>query len=503
MALLPISPGLLALSSGLFALILFLISPLLSYSRKIPGPILAKYTRLWYAWQQYGNNFHWTNVNLHRQKGKIVQIMPGYFTIDDPASHKTIYGHASPWIKGKFYIAWNVGPDEYHTNLFSARDPKLHAIMRRKVASMYSMSSLVSYEPYVDHCVQLLCDKLESFALSKSSINLGRWLQFFAFDAVSMVTFGERLGFLDQGEDVENLMENLHYDHITLNLLGTFHGLIPLHKLLSGLFASAKVMFFQRFASEKIQSARQETEDLPEDGPISMLRKFLDVQRKDEKKGMTDWDIAANVGSNIGAGSDTTAIALNTIVYYMYRDKHVLERVRAEIASLPARPSFQEVQKLPYLQAVIKESLRIQPGVGTPLWREVPKGGAVVCGQFFPEGANIGVNGWVVHHNREIFGVDADEFRPDRWLDAAPSQLSTMEQTLSPFGFGSRTCIGKNVSLLEINKIIPALAKDFDFSLMNEYGVPETRDYVPVTNDWFIKMPHLHAQVTKRKHSSS
>ncbi|OTA56064.1 putative cytochrome P450 [Hypoxylon sp. EC38] len=502
MALLAISPWLLILGAAIFTLLLLLISPSLSYSRRIPGPVLAKFTRLWYAWQQYGNNFHWTNVKLHRQNGKVVQIMPGYFTVDDPASHKTIYGHASPWIKGKFYIAWNVGPDASHTNLFSMRDPKLHATMRRKVASMYSMSSLVSYEPHVDHCVELFCGKLEKMASSKSSINLGNWLQFFAFDTVSMITFGERLGFLDHGEDVENLMQSLHHDHVTLNILGTFPELISFYKKLSGLFAIPNTMF-QRFASKKIESGRQEKEEPVESEPISMLRKFLDVQRNDEKKGMSDWDIAANVGSNIGAGSDTTAIALNTIVYYMYRDKRILGRVRKEIAFLPAKPSFHEVQKLTYLQAVIKESLRIQPAVGTPLWREVPKGGAVVCSQFFPEGANIGVNVWVAHHNQEVFGADADEFRPDRWLNAAPSQLGIMEQTLSPFGFGSRTCIGKNISLLEINKVIPALVRGFDFDLVNEYGVPETRDYVPVTNDWFIKMPHLHARVTKRNHITS
>lgn len=150
-------------------------------------------------------------------------------------------------------------------------------------------------------------------------------------------------------------------------------------------------MFFQRFATDKIESARREKQDILEDGPVYMVKKFLDAQRKEDKKAMTDWDIAANAGSNIGAGSDTTAITLSTILYYMYRDKRIIKRVRQEIDSLalPARPSFHEVQKLTYLQAVIKESLRVQPAAGVPLWREVPKGGAVICGQFFPEGVRL------------------------------------------------------------------------------------------------------------------
>ena len=114
--------------------------------------------------------------------------MPGYFTIEDPEAHKIVYGRANSWIKGEFYRAWHVGPSPELTNLFAARDPVHHAEMRRKVASMYSMSSMVSYESYVDHCIELLYQQLEKSAAKKTAINLGRWLQYFAFDAISMIT---------------------------------------------------------------------------------------------------------------------------------------------------------------------------------------------------------------------------------------------------------------------------------------------------------------------------
>lgn len=190
---------------------------------------------------------------------------------------------------------------------------------------------------------------------------------------------------------MENLIQTLNYDHTVLSFMGLYPWLLPAFKKLTSLISGPKVLYFQRFASEKIETSRREKQDLPDDGPVYMVKKFLDAQRRDEKKGITDWDIAANAGSNIGAGSDTTAIALSTIVYYLYRDARILERVREEVdgAALSPRPNFQEAQKLPYIQAVIKEALRVQPGVGLPLWRKVPKGGAVVCGQFFPEGVGF------------------------------------------------------------------------------------------------------------------
>lgn len=148
---------------------------------------------------------------------------------------------------------------------------------------------------------------------------------------------------------------------------------------------------FQRFANKRIVMARKEKRELFEDGPIYMVRKFIDAQRRGDGKGFTDWDVASNSGQNIGAGSDSTALSLSTIIYYIYQSPRVLERIRKEIDSvgLTSTPTFQIVQQMPYLQAVIKESLRMNPATGFPLWREIPKGGAVVSGQFFPEGVYI------------------------------------------------------------------------------------------------------------------
>lgn len=77
----------------------------------------------------------------------------------------------------------------------------------------------------------------------------------------------------------------------------------------------------------------------------------------------------------------------------------------------------------------MKEAMRLHPGVGMPLERVVPEGGATLCGEFIPGGTIVGVNAWVVHHSKEVFGFDTDTFRPERWLDAEPDQLRLMEQS--------------------------------------------------------------------------
>ncbi len=91
---------------------------------------------------------------------------------------------------------------------------------------------------------------------------------------------------------------------------------------------------------------------------------------------------------------------------------------------------------MPYFQAVIQEGLRMHPAAAFPLVRVVPKGGAQIAGKYFPEGVSsllkplrslrpcllielqvtVGINCWVAHANKDVFGDDVDKFRPERWL---------------------------------------------------------------------------------------
>jgi cytochrome P450 len=81
-------------------------------------------------------------------------------------------------------------------------------------------------------------------------------------------------------------------------------------------------------------------------------------------------------------------------------------------------------------QVVMKEAMRLHPGVSYPLERLVPEGGTELCGQKLREGTNVGINPVVVHQSREIYGDDAAQFRPERWLEADQEQLKIMERTL-------------------------------------------------------------------------
>lgn len=68
------------------------------------------------------------------------------------------------------------------------QDNQAHGAERRKLASMYSMSTLVSYEPYVDNCIAVLCQRLDGLAQSQESFSMSSWMQYFAFDVIGEIT---------------------------------------------------------------------------------------------------------------------------------------------------------------------------------------------------------------------------------------------------------------------------------------------------------------------------
>lgn len=123
----------------------------------------------------------------------------------------------------------------------------------------------------------------------------------------------------------------------------------------------------------------------------------------------------------------------------------------------------------------------MHPAAGLPLERITPPQGVEICGQHIPGGTIVGCNAWVLHRRPEVFGEDVDFYRPERWLEADKEQLKEMNATMFQFGAGTRTCIGKNISLLEVYKLIPSFLRRFEINL----DKPDREWHLH--NAWFVK----------------
>jgi len=131
------------------------------------------------------------------------------------------------------------------------------------------------------------------------------------------------------------------------------------------------------------------------------------------------------------AGSDTTAITLRSIFFHLLKNPDTYEKAVAEARSANVSSdlvTYSESLEMHYLQACIKEGLRMQPAVGMLLERIVPSEGMNLDGVHVPAGTIIGINPWVAARDTNAYGADADEFRPERWLEASPEKLKLMER---------------------------------------------------------------------------
>jgi cytochrome P450 len=391
-------------------------------------------------------------------------------------------------------------------NLFSDRDEQHHREQKRLVANAYSLSSLLEMEPGVDSCTQIFLDKLGGYADRKESLDLGAWLQYYSFDVVGEFVFAKKLGFLEEGRDVDGMIEAIQGMLVYASLCGQVpemhHVLLgnPLFPIfLPQMETWNSVVTFSLKAINSRASLTRDGELGKDDleAGKDMMSKWMAVHHLNPEK-MTTTDVMVHLSANVFAGSDTTAIALRAVIYFLLRNPRVMAKLRDEIDNATREKklsdpiSYREsMTHLPYLGAVIKEAMRLHPSTGLIMERHVPREGAVICGKHIPAGTVVGINAWVVHRNPEVF-EDPDSFMPERWLVSSPEKLKEMEQSFFVFGSGSRTCLGKYISLTEMHKMIPELLRKFELKLHSPEKEWKTK------NIWFVQQEGLVCEIVRR-----
>jgi cytochrome P450 len=235
----------------------------------------------------------------------------------------------------------------------------------------------------------------------------------------------------------------------------------------------AKERLEERLSQMRKPEANQESQLLQKP---DLLSKFLKA-KADRPEFMTDEKVLTMAVSMAFAGSDTTSISLSAIFYYLLKNPRCYRKLQMELDQavkqgvIEDRPSkivtWSESQSLPYLDACIKEAFRLHPAPGLPLERVTPAAGIEIDGHFIPGGTIVGCSAWVLHKRSDVFGQKVDEYIPERWIDSSNEEIKMMNGTMLQFGAGPRTCIGKNISLLEIYKLVPSFLRKFDVSLLH------------------------------------
>lgn len=198
-----------------------------------------------------------------------------------------------------------------------------------------------------------------------------------------------------------------------------------------------------------------------------MLSHFIATNEKNPDQ-MTKTEVWVAATSSLAAGGLSTSIAFDELWRYLSthpesQDKLYEELVAANVM-MPAAP-YDDVKGLPYLEGVIREAYRLHVGASFDLQRVTsPAGLDLPDGQHIPAGINIGSPPGMMNRDKSIFGLDADTYRPERWLRGADETMEAfdlrrnlMDRTELTFGHGTRSCIGKNIVALEFFKAVAPL----------------------------------------------
>lgn len=168
------------------------------------------------------------------------------------------------------------------------------------------------------------------------------------------------------------------------------------------------------------------------------------------------------------AGHETTALTLGWTWYLLGENPAAEARLHEELSRVLGgrAPELKDLERLPYLQAVVNEVLRLYPPAY--LLARTSIAPCNIGGYDFPVGTTVLASQWVMHRDARYFD-DPDAFRPERWLDGLMGRLPA--GAYFPFGDGPRRCIGQSFALMESALVTAAVAQQFQFRLVPGHPV--------------------------------
>ncbi|KAJ0387841.1 hypothetical protein COL922a_001392 [Colletotrichum nupharicola] len=440
--------------------------------RHFRGPPLAAFSKLWHLKTVWGPKAHLEFYDVVKKYGNLARVGPNDLIMEDPELVKRVLGARSTYRRADWYDAVRFHPKK--NNVLSMRDEDEHAKLRAKMAAGYNGKHVQDFEKKLDNNLSNFFRLLGRYVDADQPFDFARKVQYFTLDVITDLAFGDPMGFMAEDGDMYDYIETTEkampsfitltvFPWIVTKILSNplFRSVLPSDKDIIGM---GKVMgIAKKYAAERFGPDKKVQRD--------MLGSFI-------AHGMTQEEAESEILLQVFAGSDTSATTIRATILHVITNPHVLNRLLAEIdAAAPhtAQPVIAdaEARALPYLQAVIKEGLRIFQPAASFAAKEAPPEGDVWKGTFIPGGTRIGWSVWAVLRREETWGKDSAEFRPERWIMEADGGSCTSAEKLRDmegvwelvFSYGRHQCLGKPVAVMELNKVFFELFRRFDFSI--------------------------------------
>ncbi|KAJ5999490.1 benzoate 4-monooxygenase cytochrome P450 [Penicillium sp. IBT 35674x] len=485
---------------------------------QIPGPLLARTTYLyeWYYDLYLKGQYTFHLKQLHQAYGPIVRISPEEVHIDDPNFVGSIYNNSNGRVEKPARVAEQFGP---YPALVGTQYHETHRIRRAALNPFFSKASVAKLIPVMWGPINIVCDRLSEACKSKDSVNLKYLFSAITLDIMTAYCFSQEPNAVlspdfcrKEHDDLDAFVEvsllNSHIPWVMRAIyslpvgilylpnvqliicrsllgqrdpvVGTSHG-----QYLGSSTGNASGIYLSRDLSRQVEAIRSgQNESYKTSSHRTIFHDLLDSglpPKELERNRLRDEALGT-----VTAGSDTTAYVLRGAAYHVSANPDVNQRLYEELkAAIPdlspeSFPSLAVLEKLPYLSAVIQESLRLCNPVTHRLCRKFPDKALRYQDYVIPPGWTVSMTSMLIHENESIY-PEPYEFRPERWLNGG-REVRQLERYLVPFNRGVRVCLGLNLARAELFIILATLFRQFKFDVS---WVSRTRD-IDLTRDFII-----------------
>lgn len=384
-------------------------------------------------------------LQLHRQYGPVVRVGPNEVSLSDWTAYREIYTNKTTTKTELLYASAQL--TGRHDNIFGIRDKAAHQARRKLQNHSYSQQTVLQNESLIDERAAVLVRRMIAAAKESPS---GRTSEvftlngLFSLEVIMKCAFNRDCGESPHGDSLTllNAMERSSIAMATgvaLPFITRKYG-----HLIPGVVGQAfrQWALWESLTKELLdQFIRDEVKGDAKQMRFMTTPMLCNVETYLGRK-MTSDEVLEDLMGLTFAGSGTTSTLLSYLIWMLAKNTNIQDRLREEL--LGAGTTLNELQHLPLLNAVIKETHRVYPSFMGFLPRKLDH--AITIGQYrLPKDATVSMASFV-HQRDPILFPDPDTWSPDRWL----SETKDMNGALTPFSTGVRNCIGQNLAKAEL-----------------------------------------------------
>ncbi|ORX93613.1 benzoate 4-monooxygenase cytochrome P450 [Clohesyomyces aquaticus] len=452
----------------------------------IPGPFLSRISYLpsfYHACKGDRHVWIWKNFEKYGDK---FRTAPNLILFNSTRAFNDIYGSRSNCKRSGFYRVWQRNKDDIHT--MNSTDPALHAKKRKLLNLVFTEQSLKAASPlivsHIDRWIDLLTEETEDQGWTCPH-NMATRVDYLVFDILGDLCFGQSFNTKEPGEN--KLKKIPHFVMQQMSKSPIFELLLymqprGLNKFLEPL-KKPEIKGWNAFIDESVDT-RLDTHRSGSSGRERQDMFHFILNAIDPDTNLPAFSNRVTLLSEtrllVLAGTDTTALTLSALFFYLANNPLVMAKLSAEI-----RSTFTSAYEIvigarlsgcKYLRACVDETLRLSHPAPGELPREVLPGGAVIDGHPYPAGTVVGCAAWSMGRDKHVYG-DAEIYRPERWIPSSESEgcntaadVLKLKKAFHPFSIGAMNCAGQNLATLELLLVSARTVWKTDFRLAPAKG---------------------------------